>query len=53
MRPRIAQVVGSVGERQLAVSLNLARINQFGMTGDCPARIAPPPTGGVWIAKTW
>ena len=38
----IAEVVRGVGEGQLAVSGNLARINQIGMTGDFAARIMPP-----------
>jgi len=38
----IAEVVSGVGEGQIAVSGNLARVNQIGMTDDYPARIALP-----------
>ena len=38
----IAEVIRGVGEGQLAVSGNVARVGQIGMTGDFPARITPP-----------
>jgi multidrug resistance efflux pump len=38
----IAEVMRGVGEGQIAVSGNLARVGQIGMTGDFPARIAAP-----------
>ena len=38
----IAEVIRGVGEGQLAVSGNLARVNQIGMTGEFAARITPP-----------
>jgi multidrug resistance efflux pump len=39
----IVEVMSGIGEGQLTVSGNLARVNQIGMTGDYPARIAQPP----------
>ncbi len=38
----ITEALSGIGEGQIAVSGNLARVTQFGMTGDYPARIAPP-----------
>jgi multidrug resistance efflux pump len=39
----IVEVLRGVGEGQIAVSGNLTRVSQIGLTGDYPARIAPPP----------
>jgi multidrug resistance efflux pump len=38
----ISELVSGIGEGQITVSGNLGRVNQIGMTGDYPARIAPP-----------
>jgi multidrug resistance efflux pump len=38
----IAELVSGVGEGQIAVLGNLARVTQIGMASDYPARIAPP-----------
>ena len=35
--------MSGVGEGQIAVAGNLARVSQIGVTADYPALIAPPP----------